>query len=130
LDLNPVGSANIIVTDEMVKTYLENKTKVRFQIYDKQYKDTSKVDQYFFPDRGQITLLPGGPVGKTWYGTTPEEADLMSGNTLAQVAIINTGVAVSSEKIALPVNIINWVSEIVLPSFEGMDTVFNIKYTP
>ena len=52
----------------------------------------------------------------------------MSGNTLADVRIVNTGVAVSTEKIALPVNIINWVSEIVLPSFENMDRVFNITY--
>lgn len=128
LDLNPTAGQNIIITDEMMKTYLENKTKLRIQIYDKMYKDVDKVDQYFYPTTGYCTLLPDGALGKTWYGTTPEEADLMSGNTLADVRIINTGVAVSTEKIALPVNIINWVSEIVLPSFENMDKVFNIKY--
>ena len=52
----------------------------------------------------------------------------MAGNTLAQVSVVNTGIAVSTEKIALPVNIINWVSEIVLPSFEYMDKVFNLIY--
>ena len=116
LGMNPLATAaaNVIVTDEQVKTYVESVTGIRFQIYDKLYKDTNKEDQYFYPT--------------TWYGTTPEEANLMSGNTLADVSIVNTGVAVSTEKIALPVNIINWVSEIVLPSFENMDRVFNITY--
>lgn len=121
-------AANVIVTDAQVKTYLESVTGIKFQIYDKMYKDTAGQDQYFYPTSGQCTLLPDGALGKTWYGTTPEEADLMSGNKLADVRIVNTGVAVSTEKIALPVNIINWVSEIVLPSFENMDRVFNIKY--
>lgn len=121
-------AANVIVTDAQVKTYIESVTGIKFQIYDKMYKDTSKTDQYFYPTSGYCTLIPDGTLGKTWYGTTPEEADLMSGNTLADVRIVNTGVAVSTEKIALPVNIINWVSEIVLPSFENMDRVFNITY--
>lgn len=121
-------AANVIVTDEQVKTYVESVVKVKIQVYDKMYKDTQGADQYFYPTSGQCTLLPDGALGKTWYGTTPEEADLMSGNTLADVRVVNTGVAVSTEKISLPVNIINWVSEIVLPSFENMDRVFNIVY--
>lgn len=121
-------AANVIVTDAQVKTYFESMTGIKFQVYEKMYKDTQGEDQYFYPTQGYCTLIPDGALGKTWYGTTPEEADLMSGNTLADVRIVNTGVAVSTEKIALPVNIINWVSEIVLPSFEYMDRVFNIIY--
>jgi len=121
-------AANVVVTDDQVKTYIENQTKIKIQVYEKMYKDPSKADRYFYPTAGAMTLLPDGTLGKTWYGTTPEEADLMAGNTLAQVSIVNRGVAISTEKIALPVNIITWVSEIVLPSFEQMDKVFNIKY--
>ena len=128
LDMNPVAGTNIIVTDDMVKTYLENKTKIRFQIYDKMYKDTDGVEKYFYPTTGCLTLLPSTSLGNTWYGTTPEEADLMSGNKDADVSVVNTGVAVCTKKESLPVNVINWVSEIVLPSFENMDRVFNIKY--
>ena len=130
LGMYPLASqaANVIVTDDQVKTYVESVVKVKIQVYDKMYKDTKGADQYFYPTSGYCTLLPDGGLGKTWYGTTPEEADLMSGNTLADVRVINTGVAVSTEKIALPVNIINWVSEIVLPSFENMGRVFNIVY--
>lgn len=131
LGMNPLSTAaaNVIVTDEQVKNYIQNITNIRIQVYDKMYTDLEKTEQYFYPTQGCATLFPAAPLGKTWYGTTPEEADLMSGNTLADVRIVNTGVAVSTEKIALPVNIINWVSEIVLPSFENMDRVFNIKYT-
>ena len=130
LGMYPLASAaaNVIVTDDQVKTYVESVVKVKIQVYDKMYKDTQSADQYFYPTSGYCTLIPDGALGKTWYGTTPEEADLMSGNTLADVRVINTGVAVSTEKIALPVNIINWVSEIVLPSFENMGRVFNIVY--
>lgn len=131
LGMNPLAAAaeNVIVTDEQVKQYVENICKIRIVIYDKMYQDLEKKDQYFYPSRGCATLMPAIKLGKTKYATTPEEADLLSGNTLADVKVVNTGVAVCVEKIALPVNIINWVSEIVLPSFENMDSVFNIKYT-
>ena len=130
LGINPVAStaANVILTDDQIKVYVESMTKLKIQVYDKLYKAVNGDDKFFYPNGGHMTLLPDGPLGKTWFGTTPEEADLMSGNTLANVAIVNTGIAVSTEKIALPVNIINWVSEIVLPSFENMDRVFNITY--
>lgn len=122
-------AANVIVTDAQVKTYVESMTGVRIQVYEKMYTGLDGNAAYFYPTRGAATFLTGDNCGKTWYGTTPEEADLMSGNTLADVRVVNTGVAVSTEKIALPVNIVNWVSEIVLPSFENMDSVYNIKYT-
>lgn len=122
-------AANVIVTDAQVKTYVESMTGVRIQVYEKMYTGLDGNATYFYPTRGAATFLTGDSCGKTWYGTTPEEADLMSGNTLADVRVVNTGVAVSTEKVALPVNIINWVSEIVLPSFENMDSVYNIKYT-
>lgn len=130
LGVNPIAStaSNVILTDAQVRTYVESMCQIKIQVYDKLYKAQDGSEKYFYPTGGQMTLLPDGPLGKTWYGTTPEEADLMSGNTLANVSIVNTGVAVSTEKIALPVNIINWVSEIVLPSFENMEKVFNIKY--
>jgi len=131
LGMNPLAAAaaNVIVTDAQVKSYIETTCQIKIQVYEKMYTGLDGQAAYFYPTRGAVTLLPGNALGKTWYGTTPEEADLMSGNTLADVRVVNTGVAVSTEKIALPVNIINWVSEIVLPSFEGMDSVYNIKYT-
>lgn len=131
LAINPLAAsaANVVLPDSQVRTFIESMSGFTIQVYSKMYKDTAREDKYFYPQRGAITLLPSSTLGRTWYGTTPEEADLMSGNTLANVSLVNTGVALSTEKIALPVNVITWVSQIVLPSFENMDRVFNIKYT-
>ena len=71
-------------------------------------------------------MLPNGSLGKTWYGTTPEEADLM-GSGEADVTIVNTGVAVSVFTNRNPVNTETIASEIVLPSFERMDECFAIE---
>ena len=76
----------------------------------------------FFPDN-VFTLLPAGALGSTWYGTTPEEADLMGGKN-ANVQIINTGVAVTTFETVDPVNVNTKVSQISLPSFEAADKVF------
>lgn len=125
-DMNPVGYQNIIISDADVKKYLVEKLGITFTIYDKMYKDESKVDHQFYPDN-YVTFLPDGTLGNTWYGTTPEEADLMAGNKDADVSIVNTGVAILNKKESLPVNIITSVSQIVLPSFERMGDVFVLK---
>ena len=94
-------------------------------VYDKQYRDENKDAYKFVPD-GYVALLPSGAVGATWYGTTPEEADLM-GKGAAQVAIVNTGVAVTQIIDPHPVNVNTFASEIVLPSYERMDEVALLK---
>lgn len=93
--------------------------------YDKQYKNESKVSAKFVPN-GYVALLPAGAIGQTRYGTTPEEADLM-GKGAAQVAIVNTGVAVTQVVDPHPVNVNTFASEIVLPSYERMDEVALLK---
>ena len=88
---------------------------------DKQYRDESKVAHAFVPN-GYVCLIPDGALGSTWYGTTPEEADLQ-GASGAEVSIVNTGVAITRILQEHPVNINTFASEIVLPSFERMDEV-------
>lgn len=129
MSIIPGADASTYVSDGQVRSYIETNLNIRIEIYDKMYIGLDKAVASFYPSRGCATLMPSVTLGRTCYGTPPEEADLMSGNTLADVRMVNTGVAVSTEKIALPVNLITWVSEIVLPSFENMDMVYNIKYT-
>lgn len=124
----PGVAENKINTDDQVKAFIESMTKVKITVYDKIYKDTSRQERYFYPNHGFATFIPATALGKTWYGTTPEEADLMVPNSPADVSIVNNGITVSTQMEALPVNKIVWVSEIVLPSFENMDRVFNVKY--
>ena len=96
-------------------------------VYDKQYRNENKVAAKYVPD-GYVALLPTGPLGSTWYGTTPEEADLM-GKNIAQVALVNTGVAITQIIDPHPVNVNTFASEIVLPSYERMDEVALLKVT-
>lgn len=123
LDLNPIGGQNIIITDAMIKQYLQTKLGLNVAVYNKKYALQEGTTHQFFIDE-VFTLIPEGNLGNTYYGTTPEESDLMSGNTDAQVQIVNSGVAVTTVKIPHPVNVETIVSEIALPSFERIDNIF------
>lgn len=120
--LNANG-ANVPINDMQLKQTLLNNLGLQVAIYTKRYSlhDGSKV--LYYPD-DTFTLFPDGNLGSTYFGTTPEESDLMSGNTDAQVSIVNTGVAVTTIKHPHPVNVETIVSEIALPSFETIDTIF------
>lgn len=126
LDMNPLGGQNIIMTDALLKQYLQSKFGLSVAIYNKKYRDENGALQNFFPD-DYFTLIPEGNLGNTFYGTTPEESDLMTGQTVADVSIVNTGVAITTIKEPHPVNVETIVSEIVLPSFETLDNIFIAK---
>jgi hypothetical protein len=123
LDINPIGGSNIIMTDVMLKQYLQTKLGLTVAIYNKKYALQDGTTHQFFPD-DVFTLIPESNLGNTYFGTTPEESDLMSGNTDAQVQIVNTGVAITTVKEPHPVNVQTIVSEIALPSFERIDNTF------
>lgn len=113
------------LTDDEVKAAMRSTSRVEIAIYDKMYADESKVAHSYVPD-GYVALIPTGALGNTWYGTTPEEADLMNDRD-AEVTIVNTGVAITRIIDKHPVNVNTFASEIVLPSFERMDEVAVIK---
>lgn len=123
--MNPVGHANAYASRAQRQAFVEQETGLTFVVYDKMYKNEQGVDVKFFPD-GVATLLPSYTLGNTWYGTTPEEFDLMSG-TDASVSVVDTGIAITTLKEAHPVNVQTVVSEIVLPSFERMADIYIIK---
>lgn len=119
------GMALGYLTDDEVKAVVTGTSRLQIAIYDKQFRDEDKVAHAFVPD-GYVCLIPDGPLGSTWYGTTPEEADLM-GSPEAEVSIVNTGVAITREVTVNPVNINTFASEIVLPSFERIDEMAVLK---
>jgi hypothetical protein len=123
LDMNPLGGQNTIMTDSVLRGYLLDKLGLQVAVYNKKYKAEDGSLKSFFPDE-VVTFFPEGKLGNTYYGTTPEEADLMSGGTDAQVQIVDTGVAITTIKEPHPVNVQTIVSEIVLPSFETIDNIF------
>lgn len=133
---NTVLKKNIYVLTNGVGTinkntavdYIEQQTGVTLEIYTKRYIDENKTTQSFITDN-LIVLFPDTNLGKTWFGTTPEESDLMSGSS-ANVSITDTGVAVTTIKHEDPVNVETKVTMICLPSFEMADQVAIIDTTP
>lgn len=119
--------APVKLTD--LTSYIQDEVGLRVVVYDKQYTDKLGGEvKKFIPD-GVVSLVPES-IGNTWYGTTPEEADLMAGiGTSAQVSIVNTGTAVTVITKDDPVNIVTKVSDIVLPSAENLDGVFILQVT-
>lgn len=118
-------TANVVITDARVAEVFQNVLGITVVVYSKKYKDEAGETKQFYPDEF-ATLLPGGALGNTWYGTTPEERTLM-GNSEANVAVVNTGVAVTVHVNVNPVNTETIVSEIVLPSYERMNETYVIK---
>lgn len=118
-------TANIFMNDNRVKELFSSELGVNIIVYSKQYKNEEGVVAKFYPD-GFATLIPNGPLGNTWRGTTPEERTLM-GSKEADVSIVNTGIAVAVTVSNDPVQTKTTVSEIVLPSYERMDSTYVIK---
>ena len=118
-------TANVNYTDKRVKDYVEEELNVRIVIYTKMYKKEDETTHAFYPDN-IIMMLPNGAIGKTWYGTTPEERTLAQKQG-ANVSVVNTGVAVAVTITDDPVNTKTTVSEIVLPSFERMDECYALQ---
>ncbi|MBV4438593.1 major capsid protein [Clostridium tyrobutyricum] len=123
LDMNTQSGQNIILTDAMLKTYFQTKLGIQIAVYNKKFALQDGTSNLFYPD-DSFTLFPDGNLGNTYFGTTPEESDLMAGGTDAQVQIVNTGVAITTIKHPQPVNVETVVSEIAMPSFEMIDTIF------
>ena len=124
--LNPLAQGLNLVRDAELKSLLLSELGLSVAVYDKKFKAEDGTTHNFYPD-GYVTLLPASTVGNTYYGTTPEEADLQSANFNGDVSIVETGIAVTTVNIPHPVNKETIVSEIVLPSFERMNEVATIK---
>lgn len=123
--LSQNATANIFMNDNRVKEIFSTELGVNIIVYSKQYKNEEGTVAKFYPD-GFATLIPNGPLGNTWRGTTPEERTLMVSKD-ADVSIVNTGVAVAVTVSNDPVQTKTTVSEIVLPSYERMDSTYVIK---
>lgn len=100
-----------------VKKHILDEAQLTVLIYDKGYmNETSGAFTKFVPD-GKVVLIPEGDLGNTWFGTTPEESDLMT-SKVANVSIVDTGKAVATYHGTDPVVSTTKVSMIALPSFE------------
>lgn len=118
--------SGIRLKDSDVKAYLLDNYGITVLVYNKLYIGEDGASHKFIPD-GVVSAIAGtaSSLGTVWYGTTPEErsGDLAKGT----LSIVNTGVSIYTYTTEHPVNTHCVVSEIVLPSYENMDSVFVMK---
>lgn len=110
------NDSNAPVSKAKMKAYIEAEYKIKVEIYNKKYKDEGLQERQFVPD-DVFVCIPSGKLGTGWFGTTPEQSDLNS-LRVANVAIVDVGVAVTTSASVDPVNVDTKVSMIYLPSFE------------
>ena len=116
------------VSDAALKSLLAEQLELSVYVNDRLYKNESGTNTKFVPD-DTFVLFPAGELGNTYFGTTPEESDLQTGSA-ANVAIVDTGVAVTTMKKLDPVNVETKVSMITLPSFEASNQILIADVTP
>lgn len=116
----------IYIKDNDVKKYLLDNYGITILVYNKMYLDSLKQSHTFIPD-GVVTAIAGNAnmLGTVWYGTTPEERS--GDKSIGNLSIVNTGVSIYTYTTPHPVNTHCVVSEIVLPSYENMDSTFVMK---
>lgn len=116
-------NTNYIVTQNDVKNYLNQKFGVSVALVNGVFVNEAGTTVSYYEDN-KVTLIPAGVLGKTVYGTTPEEADSIFGSKLLETEIVNTGVAITTMLKHDPVNIETKVSQLGMPSFERADECF------
>ena len=116
------GGGDIILGRQKVLDFLRSELGIDVVLYDKLYENEAGTATKFVPDN-KFALLPGTPLGKTVFATTPEESDLMT-NGKSNVSIVDTGVAITTMKEDDPVTVETKVSMLSLPTFENMEKVY------
>lgn len=114
-----------VLDENKIRSYLKEVLDLSVEVNNKKFMTEAGVATKFVGD-DIFVLLPEGDLGFTWFGTTPEESDLMA-NQLGQnskVTVVDTGVAVATCGNFDPVNVETKVSMICLPSFEQADKIF------
>lgn len=110
------------ISDSKVVSYIKDELSITIAVDDKKYKDEDGKTQNYVPE-DTFTLIPDGYLGNTWFGTTPEESDLLTSG-VANVSIVDTGVAITTVTETDPVNVNTKVTMICLPDFPTADQVF------
>lgn len=120
------GNTIEFIDTQTAKEVFQRKTGLTPIIYNKKYKGVDGNDAKFYPDN-YVTVISDTQCGNLWMGMTPEERTLM-GDPKVDVSIMDSGIAIAIQNIyGPPVRIDTTVSQIALPSYEGMDGVFEIK---
>jgi hypothetical protein len=116
------------VSRTKVLQYLNTELGLDVAVYTKKFIDEAGATKQYIPD-DTFVIFPTGNLGTGWFGTTPEQSDLMTGSS-ANVTITDVGVAVTTVQCTDPVNIDTKVTMIYLPSFEQCDKIVIADINP
>lgn len=109
------------VSDARIRQFFLDEIGVDIQTNDKRYIDETGTQQRYVAD-DVFVMFPAGQLGTTWFGTTPEQSDLMTSGA-ANVSIVDTGVAITTVPKTDPVNVETKVTQICLPDFPTADQI-------
>lgn len=118
------GNGKVTPSAGAVKQLVLDETGCELIIYDKGVTINKTFTK--FVEDGKVVLYDRNNVGKTVFSVTPEESDLMTG-TDASVAVVDTGITITTTKETDPVNVKTKVSMVALPSLEGADYIIQAK---
>ncbi len=124
---------NSFATVSKIRELLMSELGVTVELYDKQFQKTQDngtlVSEKYLKD-GFVVLLPDGQIGTTVFAYTPEEIDAAAlENKGADVAVVETGVTLTSIIHEHPVTSEIICSELCLPTLEKADSVYVLKVT-
>lgn len=112
-----------VVLPADVKNFLSTKFELTVAVVNGVFVNEAGSTVSYYEDN-KVTLIPRGTLGRTVYGTTPEEADSIFGSGELDTQIVNTGVAITTMVKKDPVNVETKVSQLGMPSFEKADECF------
>ena len=116
-ELNARNIGTVILVDEDFKGYLKRKLGIELGILDGVYLDEKGTLNNYYED-DKISLIPQGALGRTIYGTTPEEFDSKFGSGKLDTSVLAKGIAITTMVKEDPVTVDTKISQIVLPSFD------------
>lgn len=109
------------VSDARIRQFFMDEIGVDIKTNDKRYIDETGTQQRYIAD-DVFVMFPAGQLGTTWFGTTPEQSDLMTSGA-ANVSIVDTGVAITTMQKTDPVNVETKVTQTCLPDFPTADQI-------
>lgn len=118
-------TALVNIDETTVADIFKRLAKVTILNYDKAFKNEQGQAENFYPD-GFATLIPNRPLGKTYYGTTPDEVEMLNGAEI-DTQVFDNKVTVTVTHTTDPAHTKTTVSEVVLPSFEEIFSTYTIK---
>ena len=117
-----------VVSDQVLKRFILDEVGLEVIVNDNMYSEETGSPVRYVPEN-TFVMFPAGELGRTWFGTTPAESDLANSN-VANVSIVDTGVAIATVGKADPVQIETIVSQICLPSLEKADSIYILDTNP